>query len=130
MVYLRLQPYRQSSFKKKGAEKLKPCFYGPYKIIQKVGEVAYKLELPQESKIHNVFHVSSLKKTVGQQINPSFELPPLDDKGLLVLVPEKILHVREGNSGTRLFVNTWYNERNFPLNMPHGKENMYCSIYA
>ena len=32
-VYLRLQPYRQSSLKKKGAEKLQPRFYGPYKII-------------------------------------------------------------------------------------------------
>ena len=61
LVYLRLQPYRQYSLKKKGAKKLKPRFYGPYRII-KVGEVAYELELPQESKIHNVFHVSNLKK--------------------------------------------------------------------
>ena len=81
LVYLRLQPYRQSSLKKKGVEKLKPRFYGPYKIIRKVGEVAYELELPQESKIHNVFHVSSLKKTLGQHIAPSTELLPLDDEG-------------------------------------------------
>ena len=46
LVYLRLQPYIQSSLKKKGAEKLKPRFYGPYRIIKKVGEVAYELELP------------------------------------------------------------------------------------
>ena len=91
LVYLRLQPYRQSSLKKKGAEKLKPRFYGPYKIIRKVGEVAYELELPQESKIHNVFHVSSLKKTLGQHIAPSTELPPLDDEGLLILIPERII---------------------------------------
>ena len=50
LVYLRLQPYRQSSLKKKGADKLKPRLYGPYRIIKKVGEVAYELELPQESK--------------------------------------------------------------------------------
>ena len=43
LVYLRLQPYRQSSLKKKGAEKLKPRFYGPYRIIRKVEEVAYEL---------------------------------------------------------------------------------------
>ena len=46
MVYLRLQPYRQSSLKKSGAKKLKPRFYGPYRVIRKVGEVAYEIELP------------------------------------------------------------------------------------
>ena len=77
----------QSSLKKTGAEKLKPRFYGPYKVVWKVGEVAYELELLEESKIHNVFHVSNLKKTLGQHIAPSTELPPLDDEGLLVLIP-------------------------------------------
>ena len=89
LVYLRLQPYRQSSLKKKRAEKLKPRFYGPYRIIRKVGEVAYELELQQGSKIHN------LKKTLGQHIAPSTELPPLDDEGLLILIPERIIQTRE-----------------------------------
>ena len=88
LVYLRLQPYRQSSLKKKGAEKLKPRFYGPYKIIRKVGEVAYELELPQESKIHNLFHVSNLKKTLWKHISPSTKFPPLDDEGLLIFISE------------------------------------------
>ena len=57
--------------------------------------MAYELELPKEIKIHNVFHVSNLKKTLGQHIAPSTELPPLDDRGLLVLIPEQILQVRE-----------------------------------
>ena len=60
-----------------------------------MGEVAYELELPQESKIYNVFHVSSLKKTLGQHIAPSTELPPLDDEGLLILIPEQIIQTRE-----------------------------------
>ena len=46
MVYLRLQPYKKSSLKKKGEEKIKPCFCGPYKVVRKVGHVAYELELP------------------------------------------------------------------------------------
>jgi hypothetical protein len=75
-VFLWLQPYRQSSLKRKGAEKLKPRFYGPYRIIRRVGEVAYELELPKGSKIHNIFHVSCLKKAVGQQINTLEELHP------------------------------------------------------
>ena len=74
---------------------MKPCFYGPYKIIRKVGEVAYELEIFQERKIHNVFHVSSLKKTLGQHIAPSTELPPLDDEGLLILIPKRIIQTRE-----------------------------------
>ena len=95
LVYLQLQPYRQPLLKKKGAKKLKPRFYGPYKIIKKVGEVAYELELPQESKIRNVFHVSNLKNTIWKHIDPSIELIPLDDEGLLILIPEWIIQTRE-----------------------------------
>jgi hypothetical protein len=95
MVYVRLQPYRQSSLKGNGAEKLKPKFYGPFRVIGKIGEVAYELELPPGSRIHNIFHVSCLKKAIGQQIIPSKELPPLDDEGKLILEPETVLDVRE-----------------------------------
>jgi hypothetical protein len=49
--------------------------------MRRVGEVTYELELPEGSKIHNVFHVFCLKKAVGQFINTSEELPPLDEEG-------------------------------------------------
>ena len=91
LFYLRLQLYKQSSLKQKGAEKLKPKSYEPYRVSRRIGEVAYELELPEGSKIHNVFHVSYLKKAVGQQVTTSSELPPLDEEGQLVLVPEEIL---------------------------------------
>ena len=43
--------------------KLSPIFIGPYEVIEKVGPVAYRLELPSDlEKIHNVFHVSMLRR--------------------------------------------------------------------
>ncbi|GKD22832.1 hypothetical protein Tco_1224535 [Tanacetum coccineum] len=48
-------------FGKRG--KLNPRYVGPFKVLAKVGAVAYKLEIPQElSRVHNTFHVSNLKK--------------------------------------------------------------------
>ena len=86
-----MQPYKKSTLKRSGVDKLKPTFYGPYKFIRKVGEVAYELELPPNRKIHNVFHVSCLKKFLGQKTIVSTELPPLDDEEKLVLIPKEVL---------------------------------------
>jgi hypothetical protein len=61
-VYLKVSPMRGlRCFKVRG--KLTPRFIGPFKILKKRGEVAYQLELsPQLSDVHDVFHVSQLKK--------------------------------------------------------------------
>jgi hypothetical protein len=115
LVFLRLQPYRQSYLKKSGAENLKPRFYGPYRIMRRVGEVAYELELPKESKIHNVFHVSCLKNAVGQFTNTSEELPPLDEDGQLELVPEEVLEFRERKLRSRVIRECLIRWRGIPL---------------
>ena len=54
-VYLRLYPYRHSSMALRQNLNLSPQFFGPFQIIQRVGEVAYKLKLPKTSKFHPVF---------------------------------------------------------------------------
>jgi hypothetical protein len=93
LVYLRLQPYKRVSIKRSGTENLQPRFFGPYRVNKKVGAVAYELDLPHGRKIHNVFHVSCLKRAIGKHIIPIEELPPLDEEGPLILVPEEIVEV-------------------------------------
>jgi hypothetical protein len=95
LVYLRLQPYRQTSIKRSRVEKLQPCFFGPYRVSKRIGALTYEIELPQGRKIHNVFHVSCLKKSLGQHIRPIETLPPMDEEGNLVLILEEVLEFRE-----------------------------------
>lgn len=75
-MYLNIQPYRQSTMVVITNVKLTSKYYVPYKVIEGIGEVAYKLALPQSSLIHPVFHVSQLKKKVGDGVVPQAE-PPL-----------------------------------------------------
>lgn len=60
-VFLKLRPYRQTLLRKKRNEELSPKFFRPYKVIERLGSVADKLELPKEAAIHPVFHVPQLK---------------------------------------------------------------------
>nr|GFD49065.1 putative reverse transcriptase domain-containing protein [Tanacetum cinerariifolium] len=61
-VMLKVSPWKGVvRFGKRG--KLDPRYVGPFKVSERVGDVAYKLDLPEElSRVHNTFHVSNLKK--------------------------------------------------------------------
>ena len=63
-VFLKVSPMKSvMRFERKG--KLSPRFVGPFEILEKVGALVYKVALPPSlSKIHNVFHVSTLRKYV------------------------------------------------------------------
>ncbi|GJY56443.1 hypothetical protein Tco_0455558 [Tanacetum coccineum] len=61
-VMLKVSPWKGVvHFAKRG--KLNPRYVRPFKVLERVGSVAYKLELPEElSRVHNTFHVSNMKK--------------------------------------------------------------------
>jgi hypothetical protein len=67
-VFLRIQPYKNTSLKSQHCQKIEHKFYGPYTVLKHVGSVAYQLALPSQSKLHLAFHVSCLKKVIGTVI--------------------------------------------------------------
>ena len=73
--------------------KLEPKYYGPYKVLQKFGSMDYKLELPTTSRVHPVFHVSCLKKEIGDKIPIQTILPEFDERKV-ILEPKKISETR------------------------------------
>jgi hypothetical protein len=80
-VYLKVSPIRGlRRFKIKG--KFSPCYISPFRILERKGKVAYQLELPARlSDVHNVFHISQLKKClrVPEEQFPLEELDVQDD---------------------------------------------------
>ena len=85
-VFLRLQPYKQMSLKNTNKDnKLSPKYYGSCKVLQNIGSMAYKLELPTSSRVHQVFHVSYLKKVISDKVPVQTILLELDEEGKIIL---------------------------------------------
>ena len=74
-VFLRVSPWT-GVVRFKGKRKLAPRYVGPYEIIERIGVAAYQLSLPTElSRIHNVFHISNLRKYIA---DPSHVMKTVD----------------------------------------------------
>ena len=93
-IYLRVSPTRGvQRFGVKG--KLAPRYVGPYEIIEECGPVAYRLRLPSRlAAIHNVFHISQLKKCVRVPTE-------IIDQQEILVEPDLIYRISTQNSGSK-----------------------------
>ncbi|KAL8140267.1 hypothetical protein V2J09_006288 [Rumex salicifolius] len=104
-------PYRQLLVVLRSSQKLAPRYYGPYKIIDKLGKVAYKLDLPASSQIHFVFHVSQLKQHIGSASTYStlpFVVTDVLSKEPKSIIERKMVN-RQGRAATKVLVK-WTNQ--------------------
>jgi ribosomal protein L21E len=90
-VLLKLQPYALHSMVNRSCPKLAFKFFGPYTVLEKIGEVAYKIQLPEDAQIHLVFHVSQLKPFTPSYVPVFSELPKVMDLGQEDVQPMDIL---------------------------------------
>jgi hypothetical protein len=104
-VYMKLQPYVQSSVLPRAHHKLIFKYFGPYRVLARVGKVAYRLDLPASNRIHRVVHVSQLKLAKVFKGTASTSLPSsLPEFSYLVNI---LASPRELASYNRY----WWNER-------------------
>lgn len=96
LVLVKLKPFRQHSVAGHCIHKLSKRFFGPFKLVRQIGEVAFEVELPSHSKINPVFHVSQLKPYHGSEL-PIRELPPDAIDNQPVLQPLAVLDWKISN---------------------------------
>jgi len=106
-VWLRLLHRPVASLGVQGRGKLGPRYFGPYKVLERIGDVAYRLDLPRGARLHDVFHVGLLKPFRGTPPDAP-PLPPIQN-GRACPSPAKVLQGRLARGRYELLVQ-WQNQ--------------------
>jgi hypothetical protein len=109
-VLLKLQPYAQYSVVNRACPKLSFKYFGPYTVLERIGAVAYKIQLPEEAQVHPVFHVSQLKPFTPNYVPVFLELPHIADLENVNVQPMEILDrrlVKKGSSAVTQVLVRW-----------------------
>lgn len=106
-VFLKLQAYRQSSIERRKSDKLSPRFYEPYKIVAKVGSVAYTLRLSKGTRVHPTFLVSLLKRCLDPimaPVHPSKKLAGKVVESELAVIRDRRMVRKKGRATIEVLV--------------------------
>ena len=92
-VWLRLVHRPTHSLERHPKGKLGPCYAGLFQVIEHIGQVAYRMQLPEGSRLHNVFQVGLLKPFHGDPPASTPPMPPVHD-GRVVVTPARVRRAR------------------------------------
>jgi hypothetical protein len=122
-VYLKLQPYVQSSLAPRSNQKLAFKFFGPFQVEARIGSIAYKLALPAHSHLHPVFHVSQLKHALPVKHDVSALPVALDG----LQIPEQVLQRRVVSSDSAVVLQGLIKWSGMPRSSLPGKTSKPCT---
>lgn len=109
-VLLKLQPYLQSSVVNRPFPKLAFKYFGPYRVLERIGSSAYKLLLPTGALVHPVFHVSQLKPFTPDYTPVYSEVEHFVELDAQDVLPETVLDrrlVKKGNQAVLQVLLKW-----------------------
>jgi len=101
-VFVKLRPYHQVSLGGSRIQKLAKRYFGPFSITRCIGDVAFELDLPPQSKIHLVFHAFMLKPCHGDSTEHSLSIPDEAHNNQPKIQPLAILDWREDQGSEKI----------------------------